>query len=156
VVTVKSKLNMMVANQVFRMVLNRRLSGEEGDLDAESHEFKYIVMEMMHLKGLFMPGDYVPWLRPFDIGGTEKRIKALQRRWDAFLDIVLKEHEEKQRKGVIAESDKDMVDVLLHTMHTQDPKDSESLDVDNIKATVMVRQSQKYQHISDEFLSHKF
>lgn len=32
-----------------------------------------------------------------------------------------------------------MVDVLLHVMHTQDTKDAgERLDVDNIKATVLV------------------
>ncbi|KAG0621476.1 hypothetical protein M758_3G022900 [Ceratodon purpureus] len=136
-VNVKSKLSMMVGNQIFRMVLNRRLSGEEGDQDAESLEFRYIVQEMQQKKGLFMPGDFVSWLRPFDIGGIEKHIKAVQRRWDAFLDKVLHEHEEKQGKGAIAESDKDMVDVLLHTMHTQDPKESVRLDVDNIKATVM-------------------
>lgn len=146
-VNVKLKLNIMVANQIFRMVLNHRFSGslpsanslhgDEGDQDAEGREFKYIIEEMQHLKGLFMAGDYVPWLRPFDIGGIEKRMTALLRRWDTFLDKVLDEHEAKQRKGAIAESDKDMVDVLLQTMHAQDPKDSESLDVDNIKATVM-------------------
>lgn len=151
-VNVKSKLSMMVGNQIFRMVLNRRLSGEEGDQDAESLEFRYIVQEMQQKKGLFMPGDFVSWLRPFDIGGIEKHIKAVQRRWDAFLDKVLHEHEEKQRKGAIAESDKDMVDVLLHTMHTQDPKESVRLDVDNIKATVMVRQPRKTKKILISFL----
>lgn len=152
-----SKLSRMVANQIFRMVLNRRLSGDEfkGDEDADDHEFKSIVVEMQHIKGLFMAGDYVPWLRPFDIGGIEKRMKALRKRWDAFLDIVLDEHEKRRRErkgGAIAESDKDMVDVLLHVMHTQDTKDSgERLDVDNIKATVMVsritpKQQQIYPH----------
>lgn len=96
-VDVMSKLSRMVGNQIFRMVLNRRLSEDEfrgdEDEDADGHEFKSIVVEMQHIKGLFMAGDYVPWLRPFDIGGIEKRMKALRKRWDAFLDIVLDEHE---------------------------------------------------------------
>lgn len=92
VVDMKLKLNIMVANQIFQMVLNHKFSGSlrsahwqlegglEKEIQDECYEFKYLIVEMQHLKGLFMVGDYVPWLRPLDLGGIEKRMKALLRR----------------------------------------------------------------------------
>lgn len=141
-VDVKLRLNTKLANEIFRMVLGYRFSGPirrvpEDDQEAKAHEFKEMIHELQQLKGLFMAGDFVPWLRPLDIGGIEKRMKVVQARVDIFLNEVLAEHEVKWRKGPIAESDKDMVDVLLRTMHEQDEKEPSKLDEDCIKATVM-------------------
>jgi len=68
---------------------------------------------------------------------VEKRMKAVQRRLDLFLNKVLSEHEAKGQQGPIAETDKDFVDVLLRTMHEQDESEPLKLDEDCIKATVM-------------------
>lgn len=120
--------------------------GESEDLDAEGQEFKYLATMLGHLKGLFMPGDYVPSLRPFDIGGIEKRMKALLRRWDALLVNVLDKH--RAKLGSIADSEKDMVHVLLLAMLQEQGStaDTEKLDVADIKATIMVRTAAN-QHI---------
>jgi len=138
-VDVKLRLNVKLTNEIFRMVLGYRFSGSgRPEEDAEGHDFKDVIDELQQLKGLFMFGDFVPWLRFLDIGGIEKRMKAVQGRLDTFLNKVVAEHEAKRRKGPIAESDKDMVDVLLRTMHDQDPRTPVKLDVEGIKATVMV------------------
>ncbi|KAG0562564.1 hypothetical protein KC19_9G156400 [Ceratodon purpureus] len=84
-----------------------------------------------------MIGDYIPWLRPLDLGGTEKRMKNLAKRIDAFLDGIIDEHELKRQKGPIAEEDKDMIDVLLNEMYQQDPKETHKIDMNNIKSTIL-------------------
>lgn len=139
-VDVKLRLNIKVANEIFRMVLGHRFSGPSigAVQDAEGREFKDVIDELQQLKGLFMFGDFVPWLRPLDIGGIEKRMKAVQGRLDTFLNKVVEDHEAKWQNGPIAETDKDMVDVLLRTMHEQDQNETLKLDVECIKATVMV------------------
>lgn len=149
-VDVKLRLNIKMTNEIFRMVLGCRFSGSipgvvQGDEDIVGREFKDIIDELQQLKGLFILGDFVPWLRFFDIGGIEKRMEAVQERLDMFLNKVVDEHEAKRRKGKIAETDKDMVDVLLRTMHEQDQKQTLKLDVDSIKATVMVREINHHQ-----------
>ncbi|KAG0620616.1 hypothetical protein M758_4G229700 [Ceratodon purpureus] len=141
-VDVRLRLNNKMANEIFRMVLGCRFSGSkqgdvQGDDDIKGREFQDIIDENQQLKGLFLLGDYVPWLRFLDIGGIEKRIKVCQGRLDRFLNKVVDEHEANRRKGPIAETDKDMVDVLLRTMHEQDQKETLKLDVSTIKATVM-------------------
>lgn len=143
-VDVKLRFNIKVANEIFRMVLGYRFSGSirtgaGEDQDAEGLYFRNLINELQQLKGLFLPGDFVPWLRPLDIGGVEKRMKAVQDELDVFLNKVLAEHEVKWQKGPIAESDKDMVDVLLRAMHEQKANEPSKLDEDCVKATVMVR-----------------
>jgi hypothetical protein len=121
----KLKLNALTANVVARIVLNKRFTGcvdSTAQEEAEAHEFKEIIEELFILQGKFMIGDYIPWLRPLDLGGTEKRMKDLAKRIDAFLDGIIDEHELKRQKGPIAEEDKDMIDVLLNEMYQQDPK----------------------------------
>lgn len=142
VVDFKLKLNALTANVVARIVLNRRFTGcvdSTAEEEAEAHEFKEIIEELFILQGTFLIADYLPWLRPLDLGGTEKRMKTLRVRLDAFLDKILDEHEEKRQQGPIAEDDKDMIDVLLNEMYEQDPKETHRIDVNNIKSTILVK-----------------
>lgn len=141
IVDFKLKLNALTANVVARIVLNKRFTGcvdSTAQEEAEAHEFKEIIEELFILQGTFMIGDYIPWLRPLDLGGTEKRMKALRVRIDGFLDKIINEHEAKRRKGPIKEEDKDMIDVLLNELYEQDPKETQKLDMNNIKSTILV------------------
>jgi len=144
VIDFKLKLNALTANVVARIVLNKRFTGcvdSTAEEEAEAHEFKEIIEELFILQGTFLIGDYLPWLRPLDLGGTEKRMKALRVRIDQFLDKILHEHEAKRAKGPIAEEDKDMIDVLLNERDAQDPADSHHIDLNNIKSTILVNLS---------------
>lgn len=141
IVDFKLKLNALTANVVARIVLNKRFTGcvdSTAQEEAEAHEFKEIIEELFILQGTFMIGDYIPWLRPLDLGGTEKRMKALRVRIDGFLDKIINDHETKRRKGPIKEEDKDMIDVLLNELYEQDPKETQKLDMNNIKSTILV------------------
>ncbi|CAH9071901.1 unnamed protein product [Cuscuta europaea] len=55
-----------------------------------------LVDEFFQLGGLGINlGDWVPWLRPFDLQGCEKRVKAFSQdsqEYEQFLDPVIEEH----------------------------------------------------------------
>ncbi|KAG0624183.1 hypothetical protein M758_3G229800 [Ceratodon purpureus] len=136
----KLKLNALTANVVARIVLNKRFTGcvdSTAEEEAEAHEFMEIIEELFILQGTFMIGDYLPWLRPLDLGGTERRMKVLRARLDAFLDKILHEHEEKRDNGHIAEEDKDIIDVLLNEMYKQDTNEAKRIDMNNVKSTIL-------------------
>ncbi|KAF2300954.1 hypothetical protein GH714_018575 [Hevea brasiliensis] len=57
-------------------------------------------------------GDSIPWLAFLDLQGYIKRMKALNKKFNRFLEHVLDEHDAR-RKGVENYVAKDMVDVLL-------------------------------------------
>ena len=138
----KLKLNMLTANVMARLVLNRRFTGymhPTAEEEAKAHDFKDIIEELFILAGAFVEADFLPWLRLLDIGGKEKRLKALRVRLDAFLDDILDEHKEKRCRGAIEEKDKDMVDVLLNAMYEQNPADhTQRIDINEIKSTILV------------------
>lgn len=143
-IDLKLKINALTANIVARMVLNKRFTGcidSTVETEAEAHQFKEMMEEHFLLLGVFMIGDYIPWLSPLDLGGTEKRMKALRKRLDAFLDDILEVHEVKRAKGPIPEEDQDVIDVLLNEMYQQDSNESKQLDTNNVKSTILVCQS---------------
>ncbi|GKV09820.1 hypothetical protein SLEP1_g21261 [Rubroshorea leprosula] len=68
--------------------------------------------ELFLLNGVLDIGDFIPWLGFLDLQGHIKRMKALSKKLDRFLEHVLDEHNAR-RKGVEGYVAKDMVDVLL-------------------------------------------
>lgn len=106
-------------------------------LNQETQEFKELIKELFVLQGTVVIADYLPWLRPMDLGGTEKRMQQLRVRLDAFCAEIIEEHEVKRLKGPIAEQDKSMMALLLNQMHEQD--DVDPIDLDNLRSTIMVR-----------------
>ncbi|CAH9091610.1 unnamed protein product [Cuscuta epithymum] len=64
-----------------------------------------LVDEWFRLSGLVVNlGDWVPWLRPFDLQGCEKRLKAFNQEYEQFLDPVIEEH-----RAVMKAAGKDFV-----------------------------------------------
>lgn len=142
-IDLKLEVNALTANVVTRMVLNKRFMrcvDSTAEEESRAQQFKEIMKDHFTLQGIFMIGDYIPWLRPLDLGGKEKRMKALRKRLDAFLNEILDDHEVKRAKGPIAEEDQDMIDVLLNEMHQQDPNEPHKMDLNNIKSTILVCQ----------------
>ncbi|KAG0605960.1 hypothetical protein M758_9G101700 [Ceratodon purpureus] len=142
-VTFKMEGMAFMANVMARLVLNRRftagINSTAEEVDKAKH-FAYLVHELFELEGMLVIADYVPWLGFLDIGGAQKRMKALFPLLDEFLNQIIAEHEVKRQKGPIAEEDEDMVDVLLNATNgkaNQDKVGDEHLDMDNVKAALM-------------------
>lgn len=112
-------------------------------LNQETQEFKEIIKELFVLLGTFAIADYLPWLRPLDLGGLEKRMQQLRVRLDAICTEFIEEHEVKRRTGPVVKKDKSVIDVLLNEMHEQDNTESaaavDPIDLDNLRSTIIVR-----------------
>lgn len=72
-------------------------------------ELQEMLEELLFLNGVFVIGDWIPWLAWLDLEGYVKRMKKLNKKLDKFLDLMIEEHATRQKK----EEDKDMMDVLL-------------------------------------------
>ena len=83
------------------------------------------------LNGVFNIGDFIPWINFLDLQGYIKRMKALAKKFDRFMEYVLVEHIER-RKAVKDYAAKDMVDVLLQL--AEDPTLEVKLERHGVKA----------------------
>uniref|UniRef100_A0A0D6QR77 Uncharacterized protein n=1 Tax=Araucaria cunninghamii TaxID=56994 RepID=A0A0D6QR77_ARACU len=106
-------------NIISRMVLGRRYLEENAGNKIEPQEFREMLEELFVLNGVFNIGDYIPWLSWLDLQGYVRRMKAVNKRFDVFLEEVLEEHD-KRRKSVPDYVPRDMVDVLLQ--QSDDPE----------------------------------
>jgi len=94
-------------------------------------EFKKMLDELFLLSGVLNIGDSIPWIDFLDLQGYIKRMKALSKKFDRFLEHVLDEHIERM-KGVKDYVAKDMVDVLLQ--FAEDPALDVKLERHGVKA----------------------
>lgn len=149
-VDVHAQLNVLISNIVSRMVLNKRFVGvlDVSTVDhSEAQEFRETIEEWARLRGGFSVGDYIPALAWLDIGkGYVRRCRKVHKRMDAFVTRIIAEHQARRENvnySSIAESDKDMVDVLLDEHETK--TSGYQPTAENIKGVIMVRSTS---HIS--------
>lgn len=113
-VKINTKLWLLLSNFVSRLVLNKRYFIPQGDKESEEvKHFKEVMNENFFLLGSIFPGDGLPFLKPFDIGGFQKRTKILVPKMQGILTQILSERRELREKEGEAHVDVDMVDVLL-------------------------------------------
>ena len=91
--------------------------------------------EMFFLNGVLNIGDYIPWINFLNLQGYIKRMKALGKSFDGFLEHVLDEHNGR-RKGFRNYVPKDIVDVLLKV--AEDPNLEVKLERVSVKAFTVV------------------
>ncbi|KAL2520998.1 Cytochrome [Forsythia ovata] len=97
-------------NVVLRMVAGKRYFGVTADEDKiEARKCQKVLRDFFHLAGLFVVGDTIPFLRWFDLGGYEKRMKENGKEMDKIVDKWLEEHKQKANYG----SEQDFMDVML-------------------------------------------
>ncbi|XP_057976719.1 trimethyltridecatetraene synthase-like [Malania oleifera] len=130
-VTLKEHLSTVSLNVISRMVLGKKYLEEEEGSIVKPEEFKKMLDELFLLSGVLNIGDSIPWLGFLDLQGYVKRMKALSKKFDAFLEDVVDEHNAR-RKGVKDYVAKDMVDVLLQL--AEDPNLEVKLERHGIKA----------------------
>ncbi|KAH7665221.1 Flavonoid 3'-monooxygenase protein [Dioscorea alata] len=126
-VSLGNLVNVCATNALSRAVVGRRVF-EQGGVG----EFKEMVVELMKLAGVFNIGDFVPWLRPFDVQGVVGRMKRLHRWYDGFLSKIMEEHRmEDGNKGG------DLLSVLLGLKDDEHGDEEAKLTDTNIKALLL-------------------
>jgi flavonoid 3',5'-hydroxylase len=124
-------LSALMANLIGQVVLSRRVFD---GANAEAAEFKAMVVELFKEGGRFNIGDYIPALTWLDMQGMEKRMKALQTRFDEMLTAMIRDHEMSahERKGR-----PDLLDIATAHMH-EETRDGVRLTHVNIKGLLLV------------------
>ncbi|MED6160677.1 hypothetical protein PIB30_053680 [Stylosanthes scabra] len=132
-VLLKDHLSTLSLNVISRMVLGKKYTETEKEENAiiSPDEFKKMLDELFLLNGVLNLGDFIPWIHFLDLQGYVKRMKALAKKFDRFMEHVLDEHIERRKavKGYVA---KDMVDVLLEL--AEDPNLEVKLERHGVKA----------------------
>ncbi|XP_027335995.1 cytochrome P450 71A1-like [Abrus precatorius] len=130
-ILLKDHLSTLSLNVISRMVLGKKYLEETENAFISPDEFKKMLDELFLLNGVLNIGDFIPWIHFLDLQGYVKRMKALSKKFDRFMEHVLDEHiERKERvKDYVA---KDMVDVLLQL--AEDPSLEVKLERHGVKA----------------------
>jgi cytochrome P450 len=133
-ILLKDHLSTVSLNVISRMVLGKKYTDKSEDSIVSPDEFKKMLDELFLLSGVLNIGDSIPWLDFLDLQGYIKRMKALSKKLDRFLEHVLDEHiENKKAEGFVAT---DMVDVLLQL--ADDPNLEVKLERHGVKAFTQV------------------
>ncbi|XP_065866880.1 trimethyltridecatetraene synthase-like [Euphorbia lathyris] len=132
-INLKDHLSDLSLNVISRMVLGKKytVKSEGEDEIVTPEEFKEMLDELFLLNGVLDIGDSIPWLSFLDLQGNIKRMKAVSKKFDRFLDHVLDEHDSR-RKRMENYQAKDMVDLLLQL--ADDPNLEVKLERIGVKA----------------------
>lgn len=135
-ITLKDHLSTVSLNVICRMVLGKKYTDESvEDSVVSPEEFKKMIDELFLLNGVLNIGDSIPWLDFLDLQGYIKRMKALTKKFDRFLEHVLEEHTMRSN-GVKEHAANDMVGVLMQL--AEDPTLDVKLERHGIKAFAQV------------------
>ncbi|KAJ9565286.1 hypothetical protein OSB04_001252 [Centaurea solstitialis] len=121
-------------NVISQMMISIRCSGTNDKAD----EFKTLVQEATKIFGEFNVSDFIWFCKNIDFQGFKKRYKDIHKRYDALLEKIIFEREEKRRKeGKIEDGDKgkDFLDMLLDVM--EDDKAEIKITRNHIKALLL-------------------
>ena len=141
-VLLKDHLSTLSLNVISRMVLGKRYLDEGESPIMTPDEFKKMLDELFLLNGVLNLGDWIPCLKYFDVQGYVKRMKALAKKFDRFMEHVLDEHNARREKEKQNWMAKDMVDVLLGL--ADDPTLEVKLERIGVKAFSQVRTPHLY------------
>ncbi|XP_047325117.1 cytochrome P450 CYP82D47-like [Impatiens glandulifera] len=110
----------LTTNVIFRMIYGKRYSGGCVDMD-EARKCQRILQKIMHLFGLNLVGDMIPWLRWLDIGGHENAMKETSKEYDNLLEGWLEEHHARRRgHNGSGKDDRDFMDVMISMLKAAD------------------------------------
>ncbi|TYI01607.1 hypothetical protein ES332_A11G213400v1 [Gossypium tomentosum] len=104
-------------NIALRMVGGKRYFGPNADCEeAEARRCEKVMRDFIHLFGVFVLSDAIPFLRWLDFLGYEKAMKRTAKELDSIVGGWLEEHKQKRLMcgGVIKEQD--FMDVMLNIL----------------------------------------
>lgn len=128
-VVVPEMLLCAMANLIGLKSISRRVFATQG---LESNEFKYMVVELMRLAGLFNIGDFIPSIAWMDLQGIEGKMKRLHNQFDGLLTKMIEEHSLTAHER---EGNPDFLDIV---MANREVSDGSELTMTNIKALLLV------------------
>ncbi|XP_010253830.1 PREDICTED: cytochrome P450 CYP82D47-like [Nelumbo nucifera] len=117
-VEMKQWFSDLTMNIVTRMIAGKRYFGAANYTDFSEEEVqkcKKAITEFMHLVGIFVVSDALPFLGWLDLQGHERAMKRTAKQLDHMLESWLKEHRCKKRasEGIATADERDFMDVLL-------------------------------------------
>ncbi|GJR35672.1 cytochrome P450 71A1-like protein [Tanacetum coccineum] len=117
-IVLKDLLATLSLNVISRMVLGKKYLDEKvvEKSMVSGDEFKKMIGEWFLLSGVYNYGDWIPCIGFMDLQGYVKRMKAVSKKFDLFLEHVLDEHDARRRMEAENFVPKDMVDLLLQSM----------------------------------------
>ncbi|KAI5066811.1 hypothetical protein GOP47_0017339 [Adiantum capillus-veneris] len=126
-VHVRTKLYAATSTIISRMAIGKRLEEVATQSQADpSYNIVSLLLEVIHLLGLFNVGDYIPWLAWMDLQGCARKSKALsqklQRVWQEVIDA---RRSERHHRGHITSQEVDFLDVLLSAADRNDAQISD-------------------------------
>ncbi|GAY63504.1 hypothetical protein CUMW_226120 [Citrus unshiu] len=127
VVDISAKLSAVSANMTCRMVLGKKRSDDEFD----ERGFETVIQEGFELVGKPNLGDYIPQIAGLDLQGLTKRLKAVAKVFDAFMEKIIDEHIQSRDEN----RTEDFVDVMLSFEGSEDTE--KKIEREHIKAVVM-------------------
>ncbi|KAH9312144.1 hypothetical protein KI387_027179, partial [Taxus chinensis] len=116
-------------NLLMGMMIDDQYFGDKSGISYS--ELKHMIEKSLVLHGAISIGDYIPWLKRFDLQGFQKAMKNVQLKLDSYMQRIVEKHRE---NGSDQEEDHmDFVDVLI-----SEEKDEAISDKDAfVKATAM-------------------
>ncbi|KAF5806595.1 putative cytochrome P450 [Helianthus annuus] len=90
-VDMKQWFGSIVINMVVRMMFGNHFSPGQQNRD----QFQKAIKQFGELLGAFVPSDAIPWLRWFDFGGYEKKMKKTAKEIDVVINGWLEDHKKK-------------------------------------------------------------
>ncbi|KAI5320072.1 PREDICTED: cytochrome [Prunus dulcis] len=131
-VMLKEHISRLTLSTVSRIVLGKEYFSESQFVTSTMtlREFQDMLDELVCLSGVLNIGDWIPWLKCFDLQGYVKQMKALKKKFDLFHDYILDEHKARKKEETNFVP-KDMVDLLLQLV--DDPDLEVKLNRDSVK-----------------------
>lgn len=139
------KLGHLTKSNITRMMINKdffRPNSSASNLK-DANVYSKLIRESVTLLGVFELGDYIPFLKNFDLQGYKKQMRELRRLNDVFFDKIIDEH----RQGLASKTSEepsykselmDLVDVMLTRPSGVDEKPMTDLQIKAILMAVVL------------------
>ncbi|KAK6116056.1 hypothetical protein DH2020_008325 [Rehmannia glutinosa] len=115
-------------------VLCRAAFGKKYSDHGKGKEFKMILKEFVLLLGTTSLGDYIPWLGWINwVNGLDARVEKNAKMFDEFLETVLQEHKDAEKRD--EDGELDFVNIMLQFQRQN--KGISPVDDDTIKAVLL-------------------
>ncbi|CAI9302987.1 unnamed protein product [Lactuca saligna] len=133
VVNLTEEFLKLTNNVICQMMMSIRCSGTNNEAD----EAKNLVREVTTIFGEFNVSDFIWFCKNIDLQGFKKRYEDTHRRYDALLEKIISEREEKRRREGKGEDNKgkDFLDMLLDVL--EEGKAEIKITRDHIKALIL-------------------
>ncbi|KAF8406374.1 hypothetical protein HHK36_008461 [Tetracentron sinense] len=124
----------LTLNVAVRMIVGKRYFGNNvaASEEKEARRFQEAIKDFIHLTGLFVVSDALPYLGWLDLGGYERAMRRAAKELDSLLQDWLEEHKQKKKKlSGKPHGDQDFMDVMLSISELEDANFS-NYNVDTI------------------------